>query len=340
MTERFSEQYKKFLDNGKTEFKVVEQIWDLALANGFIPYHQPYTSKAQTFSPGDRFIQNIKGKGLVMAIIVRRSVNEGLKIAAAHTDSPRLDLKPVPFQEDNGLVYLKTHYYGGIKKYQWTCIPLALHGRVSGSGGNIRNIVIGEAENDAKFVITDLLPHLSDSQLSKSEDIIITGEQLRLLCSISNKEGTGVEQTDSIINENFGITSSDIRISEFEAVPAFKASDAGIDRSMIASYGQDDRACVFSAVNALMDIEEGPEYTCMAMLSDQEEVGSENSAGLYSNAFLELLYNLTGYQDTNLYRAFSNAECLSADAICGYAPFIPKQPISTIQLILAEALPL
>lgn len=324
MMERFSEQYRQFLDKGKTEFEVVEEVWAAALEKGFMPYPEAYCHTQRDFVPGDRLIQNIKGKGLVMAVIGKRPVNEGTKIVSAHTDSPRLDLKPVPVQEDDGMIYLRTHYYGGIKKYQWTCVPLALHGRVCDGSGNIRNIVIGENEGDTKFVITDLLPHLAEAQMSKGGDLIISGEQLKLLCGTAEKDVSSEEKTDKLLKDNFNITSADLRISEFEAVPAWKASDAGLDRSFTASYGQDDRVCVFSAVRALMDLEDVPEYTSMVMLCDQEEVGSENGAGLYSNAFLEMLYDLAEKQNTNLYRVFAASECLAADTICGHDPLYPE----------------
>ncbi len=338
MLERFSEQYRLFLDRGKTEFEAVEEIWDMALEKGFIPYEREKTSP--DFKPGSRYIQNIKGKGLVIAVIGKRPVNEGTKIAAAHTDAPRLDLKPVPIQEDDGLVYLRTHYYGGIKKYQWTCVPLALHGRVCDGSGSIRNIVIGEEEGDTRFVITDLLPHLAESQMSKSGDMIISGEQLKLLCGTAFERGMGEAKTDSILKDRFDISSADLKISEFEAVPAWKASDAGLDRSFTAAYGQDDRVCVFAAVRAILDMDETPEYTSLVMLSDQEEVGSENGAGLYSNAFLEMLYDMAECQSTDLYRVFAASECLSADTICAHDPLYPEATDSQDTACLGRGLAL
>lgn len=338
MLERFSEQYRLFLDRGKTEFEAVEEIWDMALEKGFIPYER--NKMTVDFRPGSRYIQNIKGKGLVMAVVGKRPVNEGTKIAAAHTDAPRLDLKPVPIQEDDGLVYLRTHYYGGIKKYQWTCVPLALHGRVCDGSGNIRNIVIGEEEGDTRFIITDLLPHLADSQMSKSGDMIVSGEQLKLLCGTALERGSGEAKTDSILKDRFDISSADLKISEFEAVPAWKASDAGLDRSFTAAYGQDDRVCVFAAVRAILDMDETPEYTSLVMLSDQEEVGSENGAGLYSNAFLEMLYDMAECQNTDLYRVFAASECLSADTICAHDPLYPEATDSQDTACLGRGLAL
>lgn len=338
MLERFSEQYRLFLDRGKTEFEAVEEIWDMALEKGFIPYER--NKMTVDFRPGSRYIQNIKGKGLVMAVVGKRPVNEGIKIAAAHTDAPRLDLKPVPIQEDDGLIYLRTHYYGGIKKYQWTCVPLALHGRVCDGSGNIRNIVIGEEEGDTRFVITDLLPHLADSQMSKSGDMIVSGEQLKLLCATAFERGSGEAKTDSILKDRFDISSADLKISEFEAVPAWKASDAGLDRSFTAAYGQDDRVCVFAAVRAILDMDETPEYTSLVMLSDQEEVGSENGAGLYSNAFLEMLYDMAECQNTDLYRVFAASECLSADTICAHDPLYPEATDSQDTACLGRGLAL
>lgn len=338
MLERFSEQYRLFLDRGKTEFEAVEEIWDMALEKGFIPYER--NKMTVDFRPGSRYIQNIKGKGLVMAVVGKRPVNEGIKIAAAHTDAPRLDLKPVPIQEDDGLIYLRTHYYGGIKKYQWTCVPLALHGRVCDGSGNIRNIVIGEEEGDTRFVITDLLPHLADSQMSKSGDMIVSGEQLKLLCGTAFERGSGEAKTDSILKDRFDISSADLKISEFEAVPAWKASDAGLDRSFTAAYGQDDRVCVFAAVRAILDMDETPEYTSLVMLSDQEEVGSENGAGLYSNAFLEMLYDMAECQNTDLYRVFAASECLSADTICAHDPLYPEATDSQDTACLGRGLAL
>ena len=321
MTGSFFEQYKSFLDRSKTEFETAEEVLNTALEHGFIPY--PRAGTSHEFRPGDRLIQNIRGKGLVLAVVGRRPIKDGAKIAAAHMDSPRLDLKPLPIQEDGGLIYLKTHYYGGIKKYQWACVPLALHGRVADEQGSIKTVSVGEKDGEPVFVITDLAPHLAGQQLSRPGDILITGEQLRLLCGISGSGGLGEEKAGKDFKSLFGTDAKALMVSEFEAVPAWKARDAGLDGSFIAAYGQDDRICVFAALKALLETEEIPEYTCMLMLSDHEEVGSENGAGLYSNAFLELLHDLAEYEGTNLYRVFANTECISADTVCGYDPLYP-----------------
>lgn len=324
MREQYCEDYKAFLDQAKTESEAVRTVWNLAVENGFTDFSEVCEKKDEKFwAPGTRLIQNLRGKGLVMAIVGRKPVKEGSKVIAAHVDSPRLDLKPEPLSQKEGLVYLKTHYYGGIKKYQWTCIPLALHGKLADGQGNVRSIVIGEKEGEPLFGISDLLPHLAGSQMEKKACEAVTGEQLQLLAGIVDDKGTD-EGIRRCLRENYGIQDRDFTTAEFEAVPAFHPSDYGIDRSMIGAYGQDDRSCGYGAVRALLDMKDIPEYTSFVLLADQEEVGSESSAGLRSAAFLEMAAFLAENSGTNLYRVLAKMECLSADVICAHDPMFPE----------------
>lgn len=325
MTGKYFEEYKRFLDKGKTETETVRMVWEMALSQGFRPFpgEREREECPVSYQPGERLIQNIRGKGLVLAVIGNRPLKEGCKMIAAHVDSPRLDLKPEPLHEKEGLVYLKTHYYGGIKKYQWTCIPMALHGRLTDRNGQTRTVVIGENQGEPVLGISDLLYHLSGNQMEQRAEEAVPGEKLQLLSGIWGSEGTGDAGVRTYLKEQFDLDMEDLKTAEFEAVPAWKASDFGLDRSMISAYGQDDRVCAYGAVRALFD--SGiPEFTSVVLLSDQEEVGSESSAGLRSRAFLELLSHVAESQNTSLYRVMAKAECLSADVVCGHDPMYPE----------------
>ena len=247
----------------------------------------------------------------------KKSLKEGVKIAAAHIDSPRLDLKPNPLYEKDELALFKTHYYGGIKKYQWVTIPLALHGVVVKKDGTKVEVCLGEEENEPKFVITDILPHLGAEQGKRTLSEGIKGEELNILVgSRPFKDGEGSELVKfnimKLINEKYGIVEADFLSAELEAVPAFKASDIGFDRSMIGSYGHDDRVCAYPAVMASVSVE-NPEYTTLTVLADKEETGSDGNTGLNSDYMENFIYKLGEQQNVQGYDILAKSECLSAD---------------------------
>jgi len=315
----FAEGYKAFMSKCKVEREVVEYVCDLAAANGFVPFD----SKAQ-YKPGDKVIYNNRGKAVILAVIGQKPVEEGVRIAAAHIDSPRLDLKPNPLYEDAEFALLKTHYYGGIKKYQWTAIPLALHGVIVKADGTSVKVNIGEDDGDPKFVVTDLLPHLAAEQMKRSLAEGIKGEELNILVgSRPFKDDEGSESVKlnimSILNEKYGIVESDFLSAELEAVPAFGADDIGFDRSLIGAYGHDDRVCAYPSVMAILDAGT-PEYTALTVLADKEETGSDGNTGLNSAYMAYFISDLARMQGGIGSVAMSNSECLSADVNAAYDP--------------------
>ena len=319
----FCEGYKEFLNSAKTEREAVEEALRLAKLNGFIEFH-----KGEQYSPGEKIYVNNRGKSLILAVIGSRNISEGLRIAAAHIDSPRLDLKQNPLYEDGGMAYFKTHYYGGIKKYQWTVIPLALHGVVIKKDGEKINIKIGENDGEPVFVISDLLPHLAAKQMGESMSQGIKGEQLNII--IGSHPLDGSEEADaiklnimSILNEKYGITEADFLSAELEAVPAGKSRDIGFDRSLIGSYGHDDRVCAYPSLMAILDAEL-PEYTSVCVLTDKEETGSDGNTGLHSSYlryFAEDLAAASGLEGRDI---LSVSKCLSADVTSAFDPTFPE----------------
>ncbi|MBR1811838.1 MAG: aminopeptidase [Clostridia bacterium] len=316
--DEFCEGYKDFLNAAKTEREATAEIIRMAEENGFKKF-----SKNFGYEPGDKVYFPIHGKAVILTVFGRRSVAEGVKIAAAHIDSPRLDLKPNPLYEDTEIGYFKTHYYGGIRKYQWPAIPLALHGVVVKSNGEKVSVRIGEDAGDPKFVISDLLPHLGAKQSKRSLAEGIQGEELNII--IGSRKFNGCE-SDAVklailkaLNDKYGITERDFQSAEIEAIPAFKADDIGFDRSMIGAYGQDDRVCAYPAVVAALDIE-NPEYTCLSVLTDKEEIGSEGNTGLESRFLAQFIEDLANLESVDVNDALRNSECLSADVNAAYDP--------------------
>ncbi|MBQ5823567.1 MAG: aminopeptidase [Clostridia bacterium] len=315
----FAEGYKKFMTACKVEREVVEYVADLAAANGFVAFD----SKAQ-YKPGDKVIYNNRGKAVILAVIGQKPVEEGVRIAAAHIDSPRLDLKPNPLYEDAELALFKTHYYGGIKKYQWTAIPLALHGVIVKADGTTVKVNVGEDAGDPKFVVTDLLPHLAADQMKRTLAEGIKGEELNILVgSRPFKDDEGSESVKlnimSILNEKYGIVESDFLSAELEVVPAFGADDIGFDRSLIGAYGHDDRVCAYPSVMAILDAGT-PEYTALTVLADKEETGSEGNTGLDSAYMAYFISDLARMQGGVGSIAMSNSQCLSADVNAAFDP--------------------
>jgi len=319
-----ADEYKRFLDAGKTEREFVSLAIDSVEQLGFVDI-----ASVSSLAAGQKVYQSIKGKGLMLAVIGRKPLSEGMNILGSHVDSPRLDLKPNPIYEDNEMVFLKTHYYGGIKKYQWPTIPLAIHGLVVRQDGSRIFINIGENEEDPCFYITDLLPHLGNEQMAKKATEVIKGEDLNLLIG-----GRPVDDKDTkdrfkigileFLNNEYGMVEKDFVSAELEIVPSLKARDVGFDRSFVAAYGHDDRVCAFPALMALMQ-QERPAKTSVVMLSDKEEIGSYGNSGaqsrLYENFFVELFVKTYGMYDELAYRkAIEASKMLSADVSNGFDP--------------------
>jgi aspartyl aminopeptidase len=324
----FSEGYKTFLDNSKTERACANEMKKLAIAEGYLPL-ETFLSGENTLSPGSKVYVMNRDKAIILWHIGKKNIKEGMHIVGAHIDAPRLDLKPNPMYEEGDLSFLKTHYYGGVKKYQWTTTPLALHGVVITKDKKKINIVIGEDEQDPIFAITDLLIHLSKDQLAKTMAEGITGESLNVLIGhipVANKEAKNrVKQNMlAILNEKYGITESDFLTAEFEIVPAGKARDLGLDRGMISAYGHDDRVCSYAGLMAMFN-ERTPDITACGMFMDKEEVGSQGNTGSESRFFENMVAELINLQEENfndlyLRRALSNSKVLSGDVGAAFDP--------------------
>ena len=313
----FCEEYRKFISKAKTEREFCEDTCRVLEENGFV-----FLDEKKTLKPGDKVYAVNRGKGVMAAVIGQDPMENGVSLVGAHIDSPRLDLKPNPLYEDQGFAYFKTHYYGGIKKYQWTAIPLAIHGVAALQDGTQIKIVIGEDENDPVFCVSDLLIHLADAQMHKKMFEAIPGENLNVLlgniaCDDPDvKEGVKASILQ-ILHEKYDICEEDLLSSEIEVVPAFDARDLGLDRSMIAGYGQDDRVCAYTALRAILDAKK-PQKTAVCLLVDKEEVGSMGATGMQSRFFENILAKLCAkttdsYSDLILRDCLSRSTCLSAD---------------------------
>lgn len=318
--ESYCADYMAYLDAGKTERLCAAETVRLAEKKGYRPY-----TRGMDLKPGDKVYVCNRGKAVMLAYIGQKSLEEGAQIAAAHIDSPRLDLKPNPLYEDSELAYFKTHYYGGIRKYQWVTIPLELHGVVALRDGTSVTVNIGADEGDPRLVITDLLPHLGAEQSKKPLGSAIPGETLNLLLGsrpIGDEEDTGRVKLAvmKLLNEKYGITEDDFTSAELEAVPAMHAMDIGLDRSMIGAYGHDDRVCAYAALRALLDLEEIPAKTAVCMLADKEEIGSDGVTGMQSAAFDTFMEDLCAGQNVPVRACFEKSFCLSADVTAAYDP--------------------
>lgn len=319
----YCEGYKEFLATAKTERECVEFLKEKAEKNGFVPF-----DKKSTYKAGDKVYLNNRGKSIILAVIGKKGVSEGARIVASHIDSPRLDLKPTPLYESDELAYFKTHYYGGIKKYQWVAMPLSLHGVMIKKDGESVTISIGENKGEPKFVITDLLPHLDKEQSKRPLLEGIKGEELNILVgSRPFKSDSGSELVKlnilKILNEKYGVTEKDFISAELEMVPALEVSDIGFDRSMIGAYGHDDRVCAYPAATAAFDIDT-PEHTVMAVLADKEEIGSDGNTGLNSSFMKYFIYDLAKMEGLEGRDVLSMSECLSADVNAGFDPTFPS----------------
>ncbi|MBQ1553176.1 MAG: aminopeptidase [Clostridia bacterium] len=321
--DEFCEGYKAFLNKARTERECAAEAIRLAEENGFTEFDPD-----QSYFPGDKIWYCERGKAVILCVIGRLKCTEGVRIAAAHIDSPRLDLKPNPLYESSDIGYFKTHYYGGIKKYQWTCIPLSLHGVVVRSDGAEITVSIGDEPDEPKFVISDLLPHLAASQMKRTLSEGVKGEELNII--IGSRKYSGYDGKDavklavmSILNEKYGITEKDFVSAELEAVPAFKADDIGFDRSLIGAYGHDDRVDAYPELIAALDVEM-PEKTVVAVLTDKEEIGSEGNTGLQGAYLKYFIWDLARTDGLDGFDVLAMSECLSADVNAAYDPTFPE----------------
>ena len=320
---KFCKKYMEFLNMAKTEREFIKQARKLADENGYKDIME-----FETLKPGDKIYFVNREKSMYLAVIGEEPIENGMHIIGSHIDSPRLDLKPNPLYEDSELAYLKTHYYGGIKKYQWTTIPLSIHGVIVKTNGEKVEINIGENEEDPIFTITDLLPHLAQDQMEKKLKDAINGEDLNLLVGNMPYSSEKVPENIklnilNILNKKYGITEIDLNSSEIEVVPAFKARSLGFDESMVAGYGQDDRVCAYTSLRAMMELK-NVKNTAVCILSDKEEIGSMGNTGMESHMFdffiSEILNKLEINRPNLLDRVFCFSKMLSSDVDAGFDP--------------------
>ena len=321
--EDYCRGYMAFLNEARTEREAVKIAIEMAEDKGFVEYVD-----GMKLSPGDKVYCNNRSKALMLAVIGRKSLEEGCVIAGAHVDSPRIDLKQNPLYESDELAYFKTHYYGGIKKYQWVTIPLELHGVVALKNGETIDVSIGRDPSDPQFVITDLLPHLGKEQMRKTMEEGITGEGLNILTGSIPYADEGSDRVKlavmSILNDRYGVIEEDFLSAELTAVPAFEVREIGLDRSLIGGYGHDDRVCAYAELKAILDLDEAPEKTAVCILADKEETGSDGVSGMQSSAFECFMEELCAGQNVPLRRCFKNSFCLSADVTAAFDPNFPE----------------
>ncbi len=326
----FAEGYRKFISDCKTERECVDEVLRLAKAEGYVDLKDAIAKNAK-LKAGDKVYVNHMGKAVALFLIGEEPLEKGMKLLGAHIDSPRLDLKQVPFYEDTEMAMLDTHYYGGIKKYQWVTLPLALHGVVVKKDGTVVNVVIGEKDTDPVVGITDLLIHLSAKQMEKNAAKVVEGEDLNILVGSIPLEGEEKEAVKSnilaMLKEQYNIEEDDFVSAEIEAVPAGQAREFGIDRSMIMGYGHDDRVCAYPSLKALFALKK-VDRTAVCILVDKEEIGSVGATGMHSrffeNAVAEVM-NLCGdYSELKVRRALSNSQMLSSDVSAAFDPNYPS----------------
>ena len=325
--EQVSTRYRAFLDNGKTERECVTEVVKLAEAKGYTNLEDKI-ARGEAMKAGDKVYSDWMGKSIMLFIIGKAPMEKGINILGAHIDSPRMDVKQNPLYEDGGLAYLDTHYYGGIKNYQWVTIPLALHGVVVKKDGTVVTISVGEDENDPVFCVSDLLIHLSHERMGKPASDVIEGEQLDVIIGgapLNDEDKEPVRRNAmKLIAEKYGIEEEDFLSAEIEVVPAGKARDLGFDRSMILAYGHDDRVCAYAQVEAMFDIDVVPEKTVCCILTDKEEIGSVGATGMrarfFENAIAEMMALHGEEGDLRLRRALTNSRMLSCDVSAGYDP--------------------
>ena len=316
--EDYCKRYAKFMDACKTEREATAWVMETAKANGFrelVP--------GTTVKPGDKFYMNNRNKSIMLAVVGSESLAKGANICAAHVDSPRMDLKPNPLYEDSEIAYFKTHYYGGIKKYQWATIPLAIHGVVYRKDGTMVTVTIGEDDNDPVLCVSDLLIHLSADQLQKPAAKVIEGEQLNVILGTEPLNGEGSDLVKlhimKLLNEKYGIIEADFLSAELTMVPAGKCREVGLDRSLLGAYGHDDRVCAFAEIEPLLTMGT-PKHTAVCILADKEEIGSVGVSGMDSQAFEYFMEMLCDAQGVKLSHCFAKSFCLSADVSNAFDP--------------------
>ena len=318
----FCEGYKKFMNSSKTERECVDTILNTIKDNGY----KEFDDKVKSLKPGSKFFVNNRGKSIVLITIGKESLDKGVNFVVSHIDSPRLDLKPNPVYESDDIAYFKTHYYGGIKKYQWPTVPLSMHGRIFREDGSYVDICIGEKDNEPKFIITDLLPHLAYEQDKRSLKDGIKGEELNIIIGsipvvdLDDEIKNAVkENTLKILYDTFKIKERDFARAEIEFVPANTAVDIGFDRSMIAAYGQDDKVCAYPALIAEME-NVNPQKTSVTVFTDKEEIGSEGNTGMVSEYLFNIMEDLADAAGIKVRDCYKNSVCLSSDVNSAYDP--------------------
>ena len=324
--EKINDEYRKFLDRGKTERECVREIIAAAREAGYKDLNR-IISKKKKLKAGDKVYAVNMNKSVVLFTMGKQPMEEGMNILGAHIDSPRLDVKQNPFYEDTDFAYLDTHYYGGIKKYQWVALPLAIHGVIAKKDGSVVEVVIGEEEKDPVVSVTDLLVHLSGEQLEKKAAKVIEGEQLDILVGSRPLKGGDKEKVKAgvlkLLADKYNIEEEDFLSAELEIVPAGKARNAGLDASMIMAYGQDDRVCAYTSLAAMLNVEK-PEKTTCCLLVDKEEIGSVGATGMkskfFENTVAELIDRSGDYSELVLRRCLANSKMLSSDVSAAYDP--------------------
>ncbi len=318
-SEVFCEEYKTFISENKTEREAVKTIIAMAKEKGYKEYQD-----GTLYQAGDKVYVNNRNVSVMLATIGEESLDKGIRIIASHIDAPRLDFKPNPLYEEKEIAYMKTHYYGGIKRYQWAVTPLAIHGIIYKADGTYSEITIGEDEADPVFVITDLLPHLAKDQREKKMANILTGEDMNVIVSTLPFPGEDVKEAVKLatlvfLNEKYGITEKDFHRAEIEVVPSGKARDVGFDRSLIGGYGQDDRSCAYPSLIAELETIK-PKKTTLAVFADKEETGSAGSTGMQGDFLKNFIVNLANMQKVNPNTVCHHSACLSADVNAAFDP--------------------
>ena len=318
----YCKRYAAFMDTCKTEREATAWAISAAMGSGFKPL-----TAGMTLNPGDKVFYNNRNKSLMLAVIGQESLAKGANICASHIDSPRLDLKPNPLYEDAEIAYFKTHYYGGVKKYQWATIPLAIHGVVYRADGKIVTVTIGEDDADPIFYVSDLLPHLAADQMQKPAAKVIEGEQMNVILGsepVTGEEGDAVKlNVLKLLNEKYGITEADFLSAELTVVPAGKCREGGLDRSLLGAYGHDDRVCAYAQLEPLLHMGI-PKHTAVCILSDKEEIGSVGVSGMKSQVFEYFMEMLCDAQGVKLRECYAHSFCLSADVCNAFDPNFPE----------------
>lgn len=320
----YNKHYLDFLDHSKTERLCNQTSIRQAEKAGFRPYKE-----GEKLVAGDKVYIDVRGKALILYVIGTDPIEDGMNIIGAHIDSPRLDLKPTPLYESDSLALFKTHYYGGIKKYQWVTLPLALYGTVALKDGKVVPIAIGDDPSDPVFCVTDLLVHLAGKQMQKKANEVIEGEDLNILVGSIPVKDDDVKEAVKYnvldkLEKKYGFTEADFESAEFEAVPAGAARSVGLDESMVGSYAQDDRVCAFAALRSILDLKDTPKRTACVILADKEEIGSVGNTGMNSRMFenetAEICASLGFDSALSVRRTLRNSSCLSSDVTAGYDP--------------------